>query len=186
MKDEKIEPIEEEFTNIEELMKEEGIHPHPEIRKVSEESDFKDKYFRQLAETENMRKRLQEEKQQTISFAIDRVIAEFLTPLDQFEKALEFAKVGSDEVKSWSTGFQMILGQFQQVLSEYDVKPFESVGTPFDPHKHEAIEMVETSEQEDGTVIAEIVKGYEKNGRIVRHARVKVAVKPTNEGETHE
>ena len=133
-----------------------------------------------------MRKRLQEEKQQTISFAIDRVIAEFLTPLDQFEKALEFAGKGSDEVKSWSIGFQMILGQFQQVLSEYDVKPFDSLGTEFNPHKHEAIERVETNEKKEGIVIEEIIKGYEKNGRIVRHARVKVAVKPTNQGETHE
>ncbi len=184
MKDE--EPIEEEYTNIEELMKEQGAHPHPEVRKATEEDDYKDKYLRQLAEMENMRKRLQEEKQQTINFAIDRVMAEFLSPLDQFERALEFAEKASDEVKNWSRGFQMILAQFQQVLSDYDVKAFDSLGRPFDPHRHEAIEQVERQGAKEGTVVEEIIKGYEKNGRVVRHARVKVAGKPINGGDQHD
>jgi len=169
--------IEEEFTNIEEIMKQQGADSHPEIRKV--EDDYKDKYFRSLAEMENMRKRLQDEKLSSINFAIERMLADFLTPLDQLEKALMFAEKASDEVKNWAIGFQMILNEFQNALAEYDVKPFQSVGKVFDPHKHEAIEQVETTEVPEGVVLEEIVKGYEKNGRIVRPARVKVASQPT-------
>lgn len=174
-------PIEEEGAidetiSIEELMKAspEGLDTPP----AREEEDFKAKYLRQLAETENMRRRLQDEKMQTIGFAIDNIISEFLAPIDQLEKALSFAEQGSDEVKNWAIGFKMILSQFHNVLSAHNIEPFESMGKPFDPELHEAIERVETKDYEEGTVVEEILKGYRKKDRILRHAQVKVATKP--------
>lgn len=102
-------------------------------------ADCKDKYLRVLAESENARKRLQKEKQETIQYAVQNVIVDFLNPIDHMENALKFAQQMSDEVKHWATGFQMILTQFKDVLSNNGVAPFASEGKPFDPHRHEAV-----------------------------------------------
>src|SRR5579859_4387618 len=109
-----------------------------------EEENFKDKYFRLLAETENMRKRVQKEKQEMIRFGIENAIAEFLPTIDNFENALRFADQASGEVKSWAVGFQMILSQFKEVLHNHGIIAFHSEGNSFDPLYHEAVEIVET------------------------------------------
>jgi molecular chaperone GrpE len=141
----------------------------------SDATEFKDKYFRALAEMENLRKRLQQEKQDMISYAIDNMLGEFLTPLDSFEGALKFTDNLSDELKNWAHGFKMILSQFKHVLESHGITTFNSVGQKFDPHFHEAIEMIETSDHEDGTVIEEIQKGYKQKERVLRVATVRVA-----------
>ena len=113
------------------------IPPATEIDKTQEElSECKDKYLRLLAEMENTRKRMQKEKQEATKFAIENVIAEILTPMDNLENALKFTEQMSEETQLWAKGFQMILSQFKDVLSNHGAIPFESVGTAFDPHKH--------------------------------------------------
>jgi molecular chaperone GrpE len=141
-------------------------------------AEVKDKYLRTLAESENTRKRLQKEKHETIQHAIQNVITEFLNPIDHMENALSFAQQMSDEVKHWAVGFQMILTQFKDVLTSHGVKSFTSEGQPFDPHRHEAVEMVETSAVPPGTVVEESLKGYVMGDKTIRPARVKVSKAP--------
>jgi molecular chaperone GrpE len=148
-----------------------------------EEENFKDKYFRLLAETENMRKRMQKEKQEMIRFGIENAIAEFLPTIDNFESALRFADQASGEVKSWATGFQMILSQFKEVLHNHGIIAFHSEGNSFDPLYHEAVEIVETEEHSDGVILQEFTKGYKSPTRVIRPARVKVAKRPTQPDE---
>lgn len=143
--------------------------------KIDPLKECQEKYLRLLAESENARKRMQKERQELTKYAVENVIAEFLNPLDSFEKALQFAESGSEEVKRWAVGFEMILGQFKQVLSNHGVEEFESLGKHFDPHFHEALEVLETSDHEPGTIIHEFAKGYKIGDRVVRVARVKVA-----------
>jgi molecular chaperone GrpE len=69
----------------------------------------------------------------------------------------------------------MILGQFKDVLSNNGVIPFNSTGTHFDPHKHEAIETLVSNDYAPGTVVSESVRGYKMGDRIIRPARVTVA-----------
>ena len=147
--------------------------------------DFKNKYLRALADMENLRKRLQNEKQETIAYAIDNMVIDFLTPLDNLENALSYTDNLSPELKNWAHGFKMIANQFKDALETHGVRPYTSVGQPFDAHLHEGLEMVETDKHEDGTVISEIVKGYKRGDRILRVAQVKVAKRPLNvtEGE---
>lgn len=152
-----------------------------ELRK--EVKDFKDKYFRALAEQENARKRMQKERSEGTHYLVSDVISEFLQPLDQLEKALYFAEASSPEVKNWAVGFEMILAQFKDVLAGHNVKSFDAIGKPFDPHLHEAVEMVATDEHSEGTVIEEELKGYMIGDRPLRPARVKVAQATTKEGE---
>ena len=155
---------------------------------IKEESplEFKDKYFRALAEMENLRKRLQQEKQETIAYAIDNMLSDFLAPLDSFESALTYTDLLSPELKNWAQGFKMIANQFKDVLETHGIRPYESVGKRFDAHFHEAIETIETDEHEEDTVVSEIVKGYKRGDRILRVAKVKVAKRKTKvtEGES--
>lgn len=158
----------------------------PPIPPQQEVIDYKDKYLRLLAESENLRKRMQKEKQDSVKFGIENILSEILIPLDSFENALKFADQMSGEVKNWAMGFQMILGQFKEVLAQNGVAAFVSEGELFDPAKHEAVEMEETDGAIEGTILKEFVKGYRCGDRIIRPARVKVAKKLTkNEGETN-
>lgn len=143
-------------------------------------NEYKDKYLRGLAESENVRKRLQKERQEVVQYALQNVIIDFLTPIDQLENALKFTQQASDEVKNWAIGFQMILSQFKDVLTTNRVTTFETVGQPFDHDVHEAIEMVASEAYPPGTVVEEVQRGYKIGGeRTLRPARVKVAMVAT-------
>ncbi|MFI5334132.1 MAG: nucleotide exchange factor GrpE [Chlamydiales bacterium] len=149
----------------------------------TELNELKDKYLRSLAEMENARKRMQKEKQEMTRFAVENAFAEILSPLDNFENALGFAGKMSEETRNWALGFQMILTQFKDALTEQGIQAFDSVGTLFDPHKHQAVEVEETEEKPDGTIVQEFVKGYRCGERTIRPARVKVAKAPGRKEE---
>jgi len=147
-----------------------------ELKKLHQEIlDYKEKYLRLLADQENTRKRQQKEKIDQLRFANEGLMVDFLKPMDNLENALNFAKEMSDEVKNWAVGFQMILTQFKDVLNLNGVMPFESKGEQFDPHVHEAVEMVETDEYPAGCVVEEFSRGYKMGDRVIRPARVKVS-----------
>lgn len=139
--------------------------------------DYKDKYLRLLAEMENMRKRMQKEKLETMRFAIDNVLAEIIIPMDSLENALKSASQMSGEIRNWAMGFEMILSQFKDVLHQNGVVAFISEGEFFDPHLHEAVETEENEEVSEGTILKEFVKGYRCGERVIRPARVRVAKK---------
>jgi len=167
--------FEEEGSSSEENCKE---TTEPKVEEKPALEDWKEKYFRSLAEQENMRKRMQKEKQETLRYCYENCISEFLAPLDNLENALRFTEQASSEVKNWAMGFQMILAQFKEVLHNHGVVAFHSEGNTFDPHYHEAVEILETEEQEEGTILKEFTKGYKSASRTIRPARVKVAKRP--------
>jgi molecular chaperone GrpE len=141
-------------------------------------ADFKDKYLRTLAEGENARKRMQKEKQESNTYAIQNLIGDFLHPIDHFENALKFTQDASDEVRHWGLGFQMILAQLKDVLTNNNVVSIESKGKPFDHNVHEAVETIETNDYPPGTIVEEFIKGYKMGEKVIRPARVKVAKAP--------
>lgn len=164
-------PLTEELS----LEKEEAPSLDDEVKKLRQEADeIRDKYLRSLAETENVRKRMAREQREGTKHAIVDVMTEFLKPLDQFEHALKFADASSDEVKNWAIGFKMILTHFKDVLASHGIVGFDSLGAPFDPHLHEAVELVE-SEKPPGTIVEVIARGYRYGDRTLRPAHVKVA-----------
>lgn len=144
-------------------------------RATLEAKEFRDKYYRALAESENTRKRLQNEKEDMIAYAVDNMLAEFLSPLDNLDNALSYTDNLSPELKNWALGFKMISSQFKTVLENHGVIPYDSVGKQFDAHYHEAVEMVETDAHPENTIVSEILKGYTHGKRILRVAKVKVA-----------
>jgi molecular chaperone GrpE len=140
--------------------------------------EMKEKYLRTLADGENARKRLAKERQEILSYGIENAISEFLPAIDNFENAMRFAESESSEVKNWAVGFEMILGQFKQVLNDHGIFAFHSEGTMFDPNCHDAVEILETTEALEGTILHEFTKGYKSASRTIRPARVKVARVP--------
>lgn len=160
----------EEEKKEEELPQEEAV----QTAEVAEE-DYKDKYLRVLAEAENARKRLQKDKLEAVQYAEASLLEEILQPIDNMENALRFAKDAAPEIRNWALGFEMILGQLKDVLSQHGVSPIESLDKEFDPHLHEAVEMIETSEKPSGTILTEFSRGYRIGNKVLRPARVKVA-----------
>lgn len=162
----------------EEEKKIEEIAPEVPQEEKKTEEDFQDKYFRLLAEMENARKRLHKEKHEMTRFAIENVISEILLPIDTLENALGFTDQMSEDTRNWAKGFEMILAQFKDILGNHNVVAFHAHGEIFDPHKHEAVELEETSDYPEGTILQEFLQGYKSGDRILRAARVKVAKTP--------
>jgi len=116
-----------------------------------------------------------------IQYALQNLMLDFLNPIDHMENALKFTEQASSEVKHWAAGFVMIFNQFKDLLTNNGVYPFDSEGQPFDPHFHEAIEMVTTTEHPPGTIVKETVRGYKIGDRVLRPASVTVAKAPPEE-----
>ena len=131
-----------------------------------------DRLARLQAEFDNARKRAAREQQEFREFAAADVIKNILPVLDSFERALKAPTGDSTDLRS---GLELIYRQFQDVLQKMGVQPIESVGKPFDPRAHEAIEMVDTTEAEDHHVLDELQRGYNYKGRLLRPAMVRVA-----------
>ncbi|HEU64267.1 MAG TPA: nucleotide exchange factor GrpE [Chlamydiae bacterium] len=148
------------------------------LKLQDELTELQNKYLLTLAELENTRKRMQKEKTEALSFAIENTISEFLPLIDNFENALNFATDSSEEVKNWALGFQMILSQIKDILHNHGIVAYHSVGNNFDPHYHDAVEIVESNDHEPGSIIEELAKGYKSATRVIRPARVKVTKKP--------
>jgi len=145
---------------------------------TNDAKDFKDKYLRLLAETENQRKRLQKERGDLMKFAKRDLVLELLNPIDHLENALSHSDDAANEVKHGAVGFKMILDQFKEVLSNHDIKPFDALGQIFDPHLHDAVETVETTEEKEDVVVEQLLRGYKMGDMTLRPARVKIAKAP--------
>lgn len=131
-----------------------------------------DRLARLQAEFDNARKRAAREQQEFREFAAVDVIKNILPVLDSFERALKAPATDSSDLRS---GLELIYRQFQDALQKLGVQPIPSVGKPFDPRVHEAIEMVDTTEAEDHHVLDELQRGYKYKDRLLRPAMVRVA-----------
>ncbi len=178
--------------DMEKEMKQKENSPLPEESKDSapqkptleeELQEYKDKYFRLLAELENTRKRLYKEKTEQLRFNTEKTISDFLPIIDNFEQALSHAEKSSEEVKNWAIGFHMFVNQLKELLENHGIIPFSSEGTIFNPHLHEAVESHETEEHPEGLILQEFSRGYKSGERTLRPARVKVAKKPSPKEE---
>ncbi len=157
------------------MTEEENKVEAPEISVQAQLDEFKDKYYRALADGENARKRLAKEKQEMLRYGVENAIGEFLPVIDNFETALRHADAASPDIKNWAFGFQMILAQFKEVLHNHGIVAFHSEGCQFDPSFHDAVEIAETDTVPEGTILQEFTKGYKSASRTIRPARVKVA-----------
>ena len=142
----------------------------------AENSELKNQYLRKQADFENFRKRMQREKQESIKYANSNLLQDLITIIDDFERAIRSSEESRD-FDSFHSGIKMIEHQFVNMLErKYGLTRMESEGEEFDPQMHEAINMEESPDVEVQTVTEDYQKGYLLNDRVLRHAKVKVAV----------
>jgi molecular chaperone GrpE len=138
-------------------------------------ADNHDKFLRAMAEFENYRKRTKQEIEEARRAGTERLAADLLPVLDNFERALQHT---GDEAKDDPVREGILLTQKQLLgtLAKHEIVPIEAVGKPFDPRFHEAIMKAEPdSDQEPGTITEELRKGYLLGDRVLRASLVKVA-----------
>jgi len=146
-----------------------------ENRNIKNEMEkLKDNLLRQLAEKENLRKRLEREKNDYYDYALSEFLKELLVVLDNFERALE----SEDKVngKSFREGLKMIHKQYRDLLMKQGVKPIEIKENKFDPHLHQAFIIEESEEVKEPVVSEELQRGYMLHSRLLRPSLVKVIV----------
>ena len=149
--------------------------PSAELQKLKAERDsLLDRLARAQAEFENARRRSAREQQDFRDYAAADVIKPLLPVIDSFERALQ-AKSDHTEFRR---GIELIHKQLQDALAKLGVRAIAAKGQAFDPHHHEAIEMVETSDAADHEVLEELQRGYKFKDRLLRPAMVKVAKNP--------
>lgn len=153
--------------------KEKDQIPIPEAQQA-ESVDYKDKWLRALAEYENLKKRVEKEKEETVKFSNQFLIIEFFPIMDSFDSAISSIEKSNDK-EAFMKGLKMLQGEFHRILEVNGLKKIKTAGEKFDPNLHEAQEEIFTDKFPEGVIAEEIRSGYTLNGRLLRPALVKVS-----------
>ena len=150
-----------------------------ELEKALEEANSKALYA--AAEIQNVRRRLETEKQQAGLYATTQFARDMLAIKDHLERALGAV---SDELRAdplasnFLAGIESTAREIDAVFTRHGVTRIEAMGEPLDPHKHQAMMEIPSEDAEPGTVVQEMQSGYMLKDRLLRPALVGVARKP--------
>jgi molecular chaperone GrpE len=148
---------------------------HSQIAEKDKEiAELKDKYLRALAETENVRKRVRQQSDESVRLQRENLLRELLPIVDNLERAVDAARGGGNG-KSIVEGVEMVLRAMLDLLRTQGVTQISAMGKPFDPGLHEAVDHIETEQHPPNTVVNEFHHGYQIGDRLLRPARVSVA-----------
>jgi molecular chaperone GrpE len=168
-----------------------------ELRKKCDEleqavTQLKDQLLRKAAEFDNYRKRTEAESMAVVRFANEELLLRIIPVVDDLERS--FKALGARTIPSGAdgaadgetnrreaafvAGVELIFGKLRRTLEQSGLKPFESVGKPFNPELHDALLQVPREDVPHHTVVEEIDRGYQLNDRVIRHARVIVSSQP--------
>jgi len=164
------------------ILSESSVSAESELTKLRQQLESKDqeaksnydRFVRQLAEMENLKKRATREKEEATRFANESLIRDLLPVIDNLERAVSHAKGGGNG-QSLVDGVEMVVQGLVDVLSKHGVVQISATGKPFDPAQHEAMAQVESEIHEPNTVVEEHHKGYIFKDRLLRPALVTVA-----------
>lgn len=149
----------------------------------NENSSLKDQILRKQAESDNYRKRILREKEDSIKYGNSNLLLDLITIIDDFERAIKSTQDFAD-AETFHSGIELIEKQFVSMLDRnWNLKRMTAVGEEFDPQLHEALGMEESSEYDKQTVIEDYQSGYILHDRVLRPAKVKVAMPKTAEPE---
>jgi molecular chaperone GrpE len=160
-----------------------GAQPAPAQAPEAREAELKDKLLRALAETENLRRRAERERQDALQYGIARFARDILGIVDSLQRALasvsdEMRADASEPVKNLIAGIELTEKELLRVLERYGVKRIEAEGLAFNPHLHQAIAQVPAADKPEGTVINVAQVGYTIGGRLLRPTMVVITTKP--------
>jgi molecular chaperone GrpE len=155
-----------------------GAEKSAEAACREENEILKDQLFRLAADFENFRKRIVRQMEENRKSVIEQVLLDFVEVTDNFDRALKSARTAED-MHSIVNGIEQLSKQFFSILEKYGLERIEcEKGGEFDPHKHEAVQHIETSEVPDNTVVEVYRPGYALDSKVVRPAMVSVARNP--------
>lgn len=140
-------------------------------------AEWRDKYLRALAELDNYRKRADREREIARVYATDALLRDVLPVVDDLETALRI-DASPEAIRE---GIALALRHLVNALEAKGMKQIESVGQPFDPRFHEAMGVVPAPGRPANTVVTELAKGYVFHDRVLRPARVQIAMAPPPE-----
>lgn len=149
-----------------------------EVSKLATDlEDLRQTLLRRQADFDNYRKRVEKERGEDQKRATGRVIEQLIPVLDGFEQALAAHKEA--EYESYRKGFELIYKQLLDNLAKLGAERIDPLGKPFDPHLHQALDRLESTQHQDGTILEVFQPGYVFHGRVLRPAMVRVAVHPS-------
>jgi molecular chaperone GrpE len=136
----------------------------------------RDEWLRAKAETENIRRRGQEDVAKAHRFGIEGFAAALLSVKDSLDAALQ---VQAPSVESLKEGVQLTAKQLDSAFEKFALKPIDPLGQKFDPHRHQAISQVDAPDKEPNTVVTVLQRGYLLHDRVLRPALVVVSKSPS-------
>ena len=136
----------------------------------AELAEKENRYLRLQADFENFRRRTRQEKEELAAVVTQNLLKDLLPFLDNFERAL----AAEGDEGGLRAGVEMMYKQLVEALKKEGLETIETKDKPFDPNFHQAVMRVEDAEKEDGTIVAELQKGYMVKGRVIRPSMVQV------------
>lgn len=146
-----------------------------EIEELKKELDVsKNAYFKAYADTENTKRRLQQDFESSNKYKLQSFAKEIMPVIDNLERALA-VQSDNEECMNYGKGFQMIYTQLNELLKNQGVSEIEALNKPFDPNFHQALLQEPVEGVESGIVVEVLQKGYMYKDRILRPTLVKVS-----------
>ncbi len=146
--------------------------------RVKLEEDFnklKNDYIRLYAEMDNMKKRVQQESEKTIKFAVSSFAKELLGVADNLERAIAAMANNREVCTELLEGVELTQNELTKVFEKFGIKRFNHKGEKFDPNFERVVQEIEDEKAQSGTILTELQAGYTIHDRILREAMVVVA-----------
>jgi len=151
-----------------------------------EHETLKNQYVRISADFDNFRKRQSRDQDDLKIQLVSKALTSILPIVDNFERARQQLKPESEEAQALHRSYQGLYKQLVEVLKQQGVAPMRVVGQQFDPNLHEAVLREPSEEIKEDFVLEELQRGYHLEGKVLRHALVKVSMGPGKQNSQEE
>lgn len=180
------EVVEEQVPAAEAAAENPAVDPEQRVRELeaqlealkAEHETVRSQYMRIAADFDNFRKRQSRDQDDLRVQIACSTLSEILPVVDNFERARQQLEPQAEEAQTIHRSYQGLYKQLVDVFKQLGVSPMRVEGEPFDPNLHEAVLREPSDEHSEDMVIAELQRGYHLNGRVLRHALVKVSMGP--------
>ena len=184
--DDEISSQKEEEINTEELKNTISNNDARLEQLEKEHETLKNQYVRISADFDNFRKRQSRDQDDLKIQLVSKSLTAILPIVDNFERARQQLKPESDEAQALHRSYQGLYKQLVEVLKQQGVAPMRVVGQQFDPSLHEAVLREPSQEYKEDFIIEELQRGYHLDGKVLRHALVKVSMGPGKQSSQEE
>lgn len=166
---------------LEEVKEESPESLEEKIEELEEKNkELEEKYLRAVADFENIKKRLEREKMQAVSYANEEFARDLLPVIDSMDFAAESAEKieqnseNDEYVKKIEDGIALTIEQFKKVMQKHGIELID-IDSGFNPHFHDAVMQVESEDHKEGEIVQLLQKGYKIKDRVLRPAMVSIA-----------